>query len=276
MEYKPVMIKSLIFALLVSILSFSSIAFADGGVISGGGDRVAAEFIHTARMVNQLIADHPDLKKYAAEFSEAIEQTRVISKPKLIWKNQEVEAINYPTRDLIEVSRSYWLSADKISLRTYALVAHEYFGIMGLNDRSYQLSQALFEPQRGKIQTRVECSIYSDAKQIGGPYSLSFSIFSSGPKSDSDIYVMSFFDEKQRRNRAMEKTMQWFLADLDFRNGTIAYMVQVSFFLPRMIQFEVRPGFNGRVDAPSWDVHPFKKLGKTVKESCYVWSAKVN
>ncbi len=78
-------------------------------------------------------------------FSGAIANTTVYSEGRLMLDDQEVDAINYPSKRLIKVNRSRWmdLRGETATIARFNLVIHEYLGIMGIDDTQYRVSHDL-------------------------------------------------------------------------------------------------------------------------------------
>ncbi len=139
--------RTLIFSVTTGILLSISSTFAGDGV-GNGGDGNAAEFILTAKTAMELMKkiSPSNLQGINIDaFSGAILNTEVHSKDQLILDGHEVDAINYPKKKLIEVSRSRWstLRGETETISRFNLVLHEYLFIMGLNDSQYRISQKL-------------------------------------------------------------------------------------------------------------------------------------
>ena len=140
--------KKLIVALF-SILSAS--AFSGVRDIGNGGDAVVLEFkTYAAQVVkdikNEAFQIFPEFTLVDLEY--ALERTEVVSVDKTILEGIEKDAINYPTRGLIEISRSRWQLKSNTPDQIRALVLHEYLGIMNIDDGDYKISQRLVEYYR--------------------------------------------------------------------------------------------------------------------------------
>lgn len=152
----------ILFFVLPRVLFLPMFANA-GGISSGGGDSIAAEFIRIAKNVSQMIEKNPVSGVDSTSFKSAILYTFVISKPRTFWNNTEVNAVNYPDIKRIEINQHRW---NKMNIREkYALVAHEYFGILKIDDKAYQISNTFFlEP--GIISKKFICDALYDIKGL--------------------------------------------------------------------------------------------------------------
>jgi hypothetical protein len=133
-------------ALLSFVLVLASPALA--GNESGGGDGYAAEFILTAKTALELAKKLEPVELSPVNidtFTGSIQNTKVHSEEKLFLEGNEVDAINYPNRKLIEISRVRWevLRTESQTVPRFNLVIHEYLGIMGIDDAQYKVSQKL-------------------------------------------------------------------------------------------------------------------------------------
>jgi len=137
---------SLFLGVLVSfqVLPVKAIA----GNESGGGDGYAAEFVLTAKIALELakkLAPSELLPVNIDTFAGAIANTSVHSEEKLALEGSEVDAINYPNKKLIKISRVRWtdLRTESQTVPRFNLVIHEYLGIMGIDDSHYSVSHKL-------------------------------------------------------------------------------------------------------------------------------------
>ena len=126
----------------LSLFLFASIAIAEQKD-SNGGSGVAAEFMEAAhgliaRLYSKPIAE-VDLKSFAA----AVAETKVVPKKSLKLRGDAVDAINYPSRKLIEVSVLRWNKLTMTPWVKQQLVFHEYLGILGIDDTGYKVSRQI-------------------------------------------------------------------------------------------------------------------------------------
>jgi len=140
--------------LTVLFLVLFPLGLAEAGNDNGnGGDGYAAEFVATAKTAVRLLKNHPtdesipdygiDLK----QFETAVKTTAVHSEERLFLDDQEVDAINYPQKKLIKISRSRWkeLRSNDQEQARYRLVIHEYLFIIGIDDQQYRVSDGIME-----------------------------------------------------------------------------------------------------------------------------------
>ncbi|RZA08229.1 MAG: hypothetical protein EOP11_05430 [Proteobacteria bacterium] len=108
-----------------------------------GGDGYAESFIALAREINNSLVKDPIAGVDVKEFSMAISRTRVNSRPALALRGNAVDAINLPDANQILISREGWERMQREPHRRAFLVLHEYLGIMGVDDSTYQISSQL-------------------------------------------------------------------------------------------------------------------------------------
>lgn len=150
----------------------TNVMASDGGVTSNGGDSVAAEFTNIGRHVAEIIRTQINFPVSADQFLRAVSGTLVTSKNHTILRGNEVDAINYPTQRRIEVNRKRWLNNKDLTRSHYVLVAHEYFGILGVDDSRYQVSEKLFGIP-GASRHTIRCKAFEDnALGAGSKYFL--------------------------------------------------------------------------------------------------------
>jgi len=109
-----------------------------------GGDSYSAEFTAIADQLVSQIGGLPFDERYGispVQFAAAIEKTLVESTDSPLYLENGtrlVDAINYPGRNLVILSRPSW---DRMSfVRRQLIVVHEYSSIMGLDDENYKIS----------------------------------------------------------------------------------------------------------------------------------------
>src|SRR4051812_43162138 len=126
-----------LFARVTSITIFIFLGTARaGGVSSGGGDAFAAEFVETGWRIAEILKRRPLAGIDSKKFENTVKSTFVISLPRTFIGKVEVDAIKYPPKKRIEMSRKRWSEHALEPRRRMVLVAHEYFGIMGIDDKS--------------------------------------------------------------------------------------------------------------------------------------------
>lgn len=135
--------KIIIIVFLISLQSFA------GNDVENGGDAVAFEFTTTARLATKILKTAkltPELKGVVEKISESLVSTQVNTRPKLFLRDNEVDAINYPLKNLIVVSRSRWQIAKLGGVEArLGLVLHEFLGVSRIDDGDYAKSQKLLE-----------------------------------------------------------------------------------------------------------------------------------
>ena len=118
--------------------------------MGNGGDSMAAEFVSAADDTLQLVetlANSPDAAlpqefDFLA-FKRTVATARVFSQETTYLGDIEVDALNYPAEQKIVVSRKRWLGLGFNLKATRMLIIHEYLGLAGVNDTSYQVSSKL-------------------------------------------------------------------------------------------------------------------------------------
>lgn len=133
----------LLVALLMG-LALSTASYAEQGT-RGGGDQVAYEFAVAANRLLKLFQENESLRQLVPQLRvEALEEaTRTVqleSRDRLFLEKREVDAINYPVEKRIEVSAARWNGNKKSGISRLSLVAHEYMGILGIDDENYKVS----------------------------------------------------------------------------------------------------------------------------------------
>jgi hypothetical protein len=123
-------------------------AFATGGVTVGNaGDVVAQEFTQAGQ---DIVASLPYLAPSAMSadrqkaLTTAVATTRVESKDGLSLNGAEVDALNFPAEQRIEVARQRWLSTAGDANAHLKLALHEYLWMAGVDDTAYKISNPLF------------------------------------------------------------------------------------------------------------------------------------
>lgn len=142
--------------LIVLLLTASvgqAFAYVESTDRGNGGDEISQSFVEVGyKLVESLMKD-PVAGVDTEALLQAVKATRVFSEERLVLRGTEVDAINYPDPQSprILVSRSRWAAMEKSSHRRVFLAFHEYLGIMGLDDSSYQISSRL---DRAKVCER--------------------------------------------------------------------------------------------------------------------------
>lgn len=144
--------------LLLPIVSHFALGFngSAGGIDAGGGDAYAAEFVGLAHQLVDMATELEDSPVDADELKAAIRETEVQTLDKVFLNGIEKDAVNFPSRKLIELSRSRWDEIQDDVLRRYRLVLHEYLGILKMNDEDYQISSKFINSLRKPLAT-ISC-----------------------------------------------------------------------------------------------------------------------
>ncbi len=120
-----------------------------GNGVGNGGDASALEFTWLARVALKRLESRPltSVQSEAVRMLKgAIDSTRVVFRDRLVLRGQEVDAINYPAVGLIKVRRGGWAQMKRAtSTARIGFVLHEYLGVAGVGDGSYQTSKSLVE-----------------------------------------------------------------------------------------------------------------------------------
>jgi hypothetical protein len=131
-------------SVLLLILSASQ-AFANGQD-RGGGETEKLKFTIIANKVISIVRENSlrfpevDLRKLGA----AVGNTKIRITPEdLTLAGESVVAINEPQRGVIHVNRFKWRGLSGNPTMQVTIVAHEYFGILGLDDSNGQISSRL-------------------------------------------------------------------------------------------------------------------------------------
>lgn len=138
---------------------FPLLSFSQGGVISGGGDSFSAEFVKIGYDLFQMLENSPIEEISNDKFLEAVQNTKVNSAYTVTLNGEEVDAINTPSLNHILINRRRWIDTATDYKKRLVLVAHEYLGILGVDDSNYQVSHKIFQAQGGFIQGSYFCEI---------------------------------------------------------------------------------------------------------------------
>lgn len=137
-------VRSYLFSVMLAVTAYPIHAMA-GGMDPGGGDAYAAEFVSIGHQLVRVVTDLKgnNLPFTFQQFEQAIAQTEVVSLERVFLNGSEKDAVNYPAVPKIEMGRERWDQIEEDAGRRYRLVMHEYLGIMGVDDRDYQVSGAI-------------------------------------------------------------------------------------------------------------------------------------
>lgn len=120
---------------------------SDGGTVGTGGDAIAATFVAYAWQLQEMMkgdlqALFPEID--AVKLEEAINQTDVESHNMLVVGGVEKDAVAFPDRRKIKVSRHRWPSILLYSVNSrFQLVLHEYLHVLKIADLKYEISRRL-------------------------------------------------------------------------------------------------------------------------------------
>jgi len=125
----------------------------DGWENGNAGDTFSAEFILTARDLVQRMKLLPPSELGEINLNSlagAVLSAKVHSEETLLLDGYEVDAINYPARQEIVLSRTRWRALRQPSETTQRLmlVLHEYLFLVGIDDTQFRFSGQLV-PQLG-------------------------------------------------------------------------------------------------------------------------------
>lgn len=136
-------------SLMVLFTMALDLAAASSGWDNGNaGDAYVSEFVLTARDLVQrldLVMDGDRPVYDTSALRAAIAGVKVVSQEQVFLDGFERDAVNYPTRRLIEMSRTRWRPlrrANETRARS-RVVLHEYLWVSGVDDADYSISDRL-------------------------------------------------------------------------------------------------------------------------------------
>ncbi|CAN5576008.1 hypothetical protein BH10BDE1_BH10BDE1_32990 [soil metagenome] len=169
--------KSLI--LIALVLFLGSISFA-GNSVGNAGDITAMEFSWTTALAIKRLRESVLTKEQSAQLNaieEKLKIVRVTSLPKLILKGIEVNAINYPKEDVIEVSQDGWALVKKsTAVSRLGFSLHEFLGVAGYDDTGYKLSKGLTD----RIRDDRFADVAFEENLLNALWSLSYNLHIAG------------------------------------------------------------------------------------------------
>lgn len=126
--------------LLIGMLGGTGSARA-GHEEGNGGDSLALAFVKDAKeLVRSLAPQKSELPFDLAKLTKAINTTYVTSTDDVLeLKGAVKDAINYPGLQTIVFNRKRWQTMANENVRK-ALVLHEYLGVIGVDDKNYDIS----------------------------------------------------------------------------------------------------------------------------------------
>lgn len=147
-------------------------ALAVGGISSNGGDGVVSEFFAIARSLQKMLQQTHEKRIDLPLFSKTIQNAKIYSKKQVFLHGQEVGAINTPKLQEIHISRKHWKTLKENPRLKYVLVLHEFLGLMGVEDRTFSISNKILEGP-GLIINQVSCPfIHGSSLENAESYSL--------------------------------------------------------------------------------------------------------
>ncbi len=163
--------KTLIFLMLLPLYSFANFPDFRGTDVGRGGDSIALDFQSTARYDLAFIRQNPNIFNGKVDINQL---EKVIAAAKVEVQDQvflgEVEkiAVNYSNPDRIVVGSKRWLQIPLNDPRKLTLVLHEYFGLMGLDDTSYELTELFLRAVNAHKSTTplYRCVLIKDPKRM--------------------------------------------------------------------------------------------------------------
>ncbi|MBO9668131.1 MAG: hypothetical protein J7501_15120 [Bdellovibrio sp.] len=115
-------------------------------------------FTHTGKAAAKLINQNSGFPVTEEQMLEAIYTTKIeFVKDRLISpQGIEVDALNFPSKKLIQVNLARWEGYASESTQIARLVVHEYLGILKVNDAEYYWSESL--TKRRQITNSIVCN----------------------------------------------------------------------------------------------------------------------
>jgi hypothetical protein len=174
-------------------------SFVSGPNDGGGGDGYAAEFIETAKSV--AAAAKPQAAVLIEKLQRAFLTTQVETTTDELRDSLgfERDAINSPSRGLIQVNRKRWSALSQQQKQMLSI--HEYLGILGVDDLTYKVSAPLVSA--GVTHASESISNQGDVITLDSGNIKSFSIRSS--ESTSALLSIEFLNGKQQAVEASGK-----------------------------------------------------------------------
>ena len=258
------------FLVIVAGIFMYSPRSMSGGVTSNGGDSVAAEFTKIGRQITEIIRTQKDFPVKASDFSRVIAGTWVVSKNRTVLNGQEVEAINTPRSRRIEINRKRWLENKDALRRRYVLVAHEYFGILGVDDSRYQISEKLFEIP-GVARHTIRCKAFADG------------VLNFDPLGDEFFLEINTYDRQSialiknasglplpLRAAGIGETMMTGSLDLNpVTQNSVKALISVNLgFSIRMVQIQIDREITGRFTGQRWDLKADAQVSPITAVNC--------
>ncbi|MBC7385488.1 MAG: hypothetical protein H7301_04890 [Cryobacterium sp.] len=147
------------------LLLNASIAFASP-IQNEGPDPYAKEFSHIGSEILGMLRRTPHRDISAKKFAEVLDGTRVSSQAKVYLNNQEVDSVVMLPDQRDVLNRARWDELRELPRKKLVLVAHDYFMLMGLDDRNYSISNGIFD-RPGVPVLAYNCDTFKDFKVFG-------------------------------------------------------------------------------------------------------------
>jgi hypothetical protein len=139
-----------LFTLLIIAASFTPAARA-GWENGNAGDAFSAEFLYSGRDLLQrlelLAANREGLPIDTRKLRTAMENATVVSEEKVFLDGLERDAVSYPSKRLVKISRSRWreLRRSEETRARLTLVLHEFLWLSGIDDTNFAQSMPVIE-----------------------------------------------------------------------------------------------------------------------------------
>lgn len=134
---------------LIACLAAANLAHA-GWDNGNAGDAYVSEFILTGRDVVQrleLLSGQGGPVIDTKALKSTLAATEVVSEDHVFLNNEERDAVNYPDKHLIKMSRTRWnqLRRSTETVSRLRVVLHEYLWVSGVDDTNFQQSAHLID-----------------------------------------------------------------------------------------------------------------------------------
>lgn len=181
-------------------LSITTIALAEKE--GGGGNADLLKFTSIANRAVKLVKEHPSVFPEIDfnKFKNTVESTKIIfSRYRLKVGEEQVDAINYPDKNEIHISRNAWRSLNGKVAEQVGLIMHEFLGVMKISDENYRISSKVMDLLNHETEPfyRWSCSasifIGSNLFQIYGDGSTSGEAW-----SDLNNAALAYMEDNRR------------------------------------------------------------------------------
>jgi len=223
-----------------------------GGISSNGGDGIVSEFFDIARSLQKSLVQLKQKDVDVELFAKTISNAKIYSKEKVFLGSKEVTAINTPQLQEIYISQSRWMKLVNFPKLKYTLVLHEFLGLMGYDDRTFNISNDLLNGPGIEIH-RVVCPFLKGSSlNDADAYTLELSEYRVSNHSEyrARVYFKGMPDGNSETLSASRMRFVESAEGLDAEIGTTgSALIQKDNVLSGgfMVHFEVWPGtpFNG-------------------------------